>query len=184
VAGITPLNNFLGPECAETKPEPSSRTGRRCSEQRRTWKQEQKLDLFPAKIPFYREDRDTTVLSPSVTNSVSSHCITLILLGQTINLLGEWQTQENWGLFAHQPPIGLQYSTICSTNNTIPRTRLACTRLHLDRPRPALLAHVFTLITRVCTRLVIACVCTRHACARLHRDRPHLHTPCLHASSP
>ena len=104
----------------------------------RNMKGRAKLSLFPVKIPLYREDSDTTVLSPSVTNSVSSHCITLILLGQTINLLGESQTQENlvgWGLFTHQPPIGLQYSTICSTNNTIPRTRLTCIRLHLDRPR-------------------------------------------------
>ena len=46
---------------AETRPEPSSCTGRRCSEQRQTSKGETKLDLFPVKIPFYREDRDTTV---------------------------------------------------------------------------------------------------------------------------
>ena len=114
----------------------NSPLARRCDVERHAkHERKSKLSLFPVKIPLYREDRDTTVLSPSVTNSVSSHCITLILLGQTINLLGEWQTQENWGLFAHQPPIGLQYSTICSTNNTIPRTRLTCIRLHLDRPR-------------------------------------------------
>jgi hypothetical protein len=29
-----------------------------------------------------------------------------------------FRRQENWGLFAHQPPIGMQYTTICSTNDT------------------------------------------------------------------
>ena len=37
---------------------------------------------------------------------------------KTINLPGKSPTEENWGLVAHQPPIGLQYATICSTNNT------------------------------------------------------------------
>ena len=146
---------------AETEPEPSSRTGRRCGKQRRTWKQEQNWIYFRRKSLSTGRTVTPRSLSPSVTNSVSSHCITLILLGQTINLLDESQTQENWGLFAHQPPIGLQYSTICSTNNTLPRTRLACTRLHRDRLR-----------------------LTRLACARLHLDGLRLHTPCLHASSP
>ena len=49
---------------------------------------------------------------------VTSHCITLILIGQTIKLQRNSQNRENWGLFAHQPPIDLQYATICSTNNT------------------------------------------------------------------
>jgi hypothetical protein len=54
---------------------------------------------------------------------VTSHCITLILIGQTIKLQRKSQNRENWGLFTHQPtkyqvPIGLQYATICSTNNT------------------------------------------------------------------
>ena len=49
---------------------------------------------------------------------ITSHCITLILIGQTIKLPGKSQNQENRGLFAHQPPIGLQYKTTCSTSNT------------------------------------------------------------------
>ena len=63
-AACTVTKTFCDTSCAETKPEPSSRTGRLCCEQRRTWKQEQKLLLFPVKIPFYREnraDRDTAV---------------------------------------------------------------------------------------------------------------------------
>ena len=66
---------------------------------------------------------------PSMTahhGLVTSHCITLILRGQTINLLGKSQTRENWGLSAHQPLLGMQYSTICSTNNTKHRTQI-CT---------------------------------------------------------
>ena len=61
-----------------------------------------------------------------MTDFVTSHCITLNLIGQTIKLLGKSQTQENGGLAAHQPPIGLQYSTTCSTNNTKHRTQI-CT---------------------------------------------------------
>ena len=61
---------------------------------------------------------------------VTSHCITLILRGQTIKLLGKSQTRENWGLSARQPPLGLQYSTICSTNNTKHRTQI-CTLVRL-----------------------------------------------------
>jgi len=44
----------------------------------------------------------------------------------TIKRLDKSQTQENWGLFAHQPPVGLPYPTICSTNNTKHRTQI-CT---------------------------------------------------------
>ena len=44
----------------------------------------------------------------------------------TFKLLGNSQTQENWGLCAHQPPVGLPYPTICSTNNTKHRTQI-CT---------------------------------------------------------
>jgi hypothetical protein len=39
---------------------------------------------------------------------------------------GNSQTQENWGLFAHQPSTGLPYPTICSTNNTKHKTQI-CT---------------------------------------------------------
>jgi len=39
---------------------------------------------------------------------------------------GKSQTQENWGLFARQPSVGLPYPTICSTNNTKHRTQI-CT---------------------------------------------------------
>jgi hypothetical protein len=44
----------------------------------------------------------------------------------TVKLLGKSQTQENWGLFERQPPVGLPYPRICSTNNTKHRTQI-CT---------------------------------------------------------
>ena len=59
--------------CAETKPEPSSRTGRRCSEQRRTWKQEQNSIYFRRKSLSYREDRDTTVTQCNELCIVTPH---------------------------------------------------------------------------------------------------------------
>jgi hypothetical protein len=37
-----------------------------------------------------------------MTDFVTSHCITLILIGQTIKLLGKSKTQENWGLFVSE----------------------------------------------------------------------------------
>ena len=39
-------------KCAETEPEPSSRTGRRCGRQRRTWQTQQNSIYFRRK-PFY-----------------------------------------------------------------------------------------------------------------------------------
>ncbi len=64
--------------CAKAEPEPSSRTGRRCGEQRRTSKGETKLVLLrskrPLKTPCTKGFRPTTK-PPSVTNSVSSQAL-------------------------------------------------------------------------------------------------------------
>jgi hypothetical protein len=73
---------------------------------------------------------------------VTSHCITLILIGQTIKLQGKSQNRENWGLFAHQPPIGLQYATICSTNNTNTEHKYAPRCYHGPAELPAATASI------------------------------------------
>jgi hypothetical protein len=77
-------------------------------------KGETKLVLLRSKRPLktlctkgFRPNYQTTQYDRLVT----SHCITLILIGQTIKRQGKSQNRENWGLFAHQPPIGLQYAT-------------------------------------------------------------------------
>ena len=56
-----------------------------------------------------------TIQSRTLYRHTVSHLSSVV---KTINLPGKSQTQENWGLVAHQPPIDLQYATICSTNNT------------------------------------------------------------------
>ncbi len=153
--------------CAETEPEPSSRTGRRCGgEQRQTW-QQNKTDFITGtetfctrnSLSFYPHARTVTprYLPPSITDSVTSHCITLILIGQTIKLPGKSQNQENRGLFAHQPPIGLQYTTICSTSNT--KTEHKCAEMEPE---------LHNLLVRVLTP------CSP-ASSHLARLRLHLH---------
>jgi hypothetical protein len=90
--------------CAETEPEPSSRTGRQCGRQRRTWQTEQNYlyereqeTFCTRKSPsFYPHERTVTprYLSLSITDSVTSHCITLTLVGSTIKLQEPFRRQE------------------------------------------------------------------------------------------
>jgi hypothetical protein len=47
-------------KCAETEPEPFSRTGQRCGKQRRTWKQN-KISFISGENPFIPGHRDPTV---------------------------------------------------------------------------------------------------------------------------
>ena len=80
--------------------------------------------MYP-KLPFFLSShayRDPTVPTTQYNglchDSVTSHCITLILIGQTIKLPGKSQNQENRGLFAHQPPLA------CSTPQYAARVTL------------------------------------------------------------
>jgi hypothetical protein len=69
------------------------------------------------------------------------------------------------------PHRALQTRSKHPLNTLIDRicTHLACTRLHLDHPRPHTpCLHTSTLIDRICTHLELA---------HVYLDRPHLHTP-------
>jgi hypothetical protein len=139
VNGWVSPGSLLSGTCAETEPEQSSRTTRQVWGHDDTWRKEQTNFIYDCKqfvLRFFLRICTRLILGldpqtkpPSMTahhGLVTSHCITLILRGQTINLLGKSQTRENWGLSSHQPPLVMQYSTICSTNNTKHRTQI-CT---------------------------------------------------------
>jgi hypothetical protein len=118
-------------------------------------------------------------LSLSITDSVTSHCITLTLLGSTIKLQEPFRRQEtgdshrtsthHWR--AKTKRRGARVFTPCSPASS-----------HLARPRlHTLLARVFTLLARVFTP------CSP---ASSHLARPRLHTllarvltPCSPASA-
>jgi hypothetical protein len=101
--------------CAETEPDQSSCTASLCGKTRCTWNGGSKLSLLRLQTTLYHSSfyaSHTFGLGLRPTNQttqydgiVTSHCSTLILIGQTIKLLGKSKTQENWGLFAHQPPL-------------------------------------------------------------------------------
>ena len=84
-SGHTPTVSDTRCRCAETEPEPSSRTAGRCVEQRRTWDKEHLETLFSRKplIPtfflslFISHTRTVTprYQPPSMSDSVTSHCM-------------------------------------------------------------------------------------------------------------
>jgi hypothetical protein len=65
-----------------------------------------------------QHSRDNDTKPPSMADSVTSHCITLILFGQTIKLREPSQETRKLGTLRAPTPIGMQYATICTTNNT------------------------------------------------------------------
>jgi hypothetical protein len=72
-------------------------------------------------ISFYPHDRNLTprYLSPSITDSVTSHCIKLTLLGSTsIKLQEPSQETRNWELPVRtNPPLACNTQTTGTTNN-------------------------------------------------------------------
>ena len=79
-----------------------------------------------AYIPLHLLDANPETHEHWVFATLSRHTVSHLSSMVNLQASGKSQTQENWGLFAHQPSVGLTYPTICSTNNTKHRTQI-CT---------------------------------------------------------
>ena len=108
--------------CAETEPERSSGAESRCGSTRKTWNGEKQLSLFP----YTYWVQTLTTHEHWIFATLSRHTVSHLSSMVNLQASGKSQTQENWGLFAHQPSVGLPYPTICSTNNSKHRTQI-CT---------------------------------------------------------
>jgi hypothetical protein len=145
-------------------------------------KVKRKLVLLRSKRPLktlctkgFRPNYQTTQYDGLVT----SHCITLILICETIKLQGKSQNRENWGLFAHQPPIGLQYATICSTNNTNTEHKYAPRCDHGPAALPAAAASIMdNAIVSMEPQMVLPCLLPM-----IRRTPPPSHLLCTPPSS-
>ena len=108
-SGHTPTVSDTRCRCAETEPEPSSRTAGRCVEHLRTWTKGP-LRFYsvgkPYRPSFISHTRTVTprYQPPSMADSVTSHCITLILFGQTIKLREPSQETRKLGTLRAPTP--------------------------------------------------------------------------------
>ncbi len=114
-------------------------------------------------------------LSLSITDSVTSHCITLTLLGSTIKLQEPFRRQETGD--SHRTST---HHWHLKTKRRVDSVFTPCSLVssHLARPHlDTLLARVFTPCSPVSAHLA------RQHCPRLHTSLALVFTPCSPASS-
>ena len=114
-------------------------------------------------ISFYPHERTVTplYLSLSITDSVTSHCITLTLLGSTIKLQEPSQETRNWGLPSRTNPHW------CATNKP-QAPQITTTTEHKQLPGAKKLHNACCVETELVVLLILPLVITLIGDGRLH----------------